>query len=88
MEPRERYQRDPHFFALVNMLRAQIERAQLTPTEIREAAMLAQIMYEETNVRRMWIFPPGSGEGPGAYANEYGSLAQDLAGTPRTEKTP
>jgi hypothetical protein len=48
---RSRYQNDPSFSRLVDMMRACIENAQFTPTEIREAAMLAQIMYEETHVR-------------------------------------
>jgi hypothetical protein len=54
MEPmkiRERYMNDTHFHALVTMMMSEIERARFTPTEIREAAMLAQIMYEETNPR-------------------------------------
>lgn len=46
LTPRERYLRDPMFHALVNQLRAAIQRADYTPTEIREAAMLAAIMFE------------------------------------------
>lgn len=53
MKVRERYHTDPNFNLLVDMMRACIERAEFTPTEIREAAMLAQIMYEETHVRPM-----------------------------------
>lgn len=51
MTVKERYQQDPYFHQLVKMLRNCIEQAQFTPTEIREAAMLAQILYEETHVR-------------------------------------
>ena len=50
---RERYHNDPNFNRLVDMMRSAIESAEFTPTEIREAAMLAQIMYEETHVRPM-----------------------------------
>ena len=49
---RSRYHRDPMFHHLVNSLFVQIREARYTPTEIREAAMLAQIMYEETNISR------------------------------------
>lgn len=53
MRIRERYHNDPVFHQLVDMIRAVIEDGTTTPTEIREAAMLAQIMYEETHVRPM-----------------------------------
>ena len=46
---RARYEQDPFFHQLVDMLHSQIVEARFTPTEIREAAMLAQIMYEELN---------------------------------------
>lgn len=48
---RDRYANDPMFRHLVDMMQACIHRAEFTPTEIREAAMLAQIMYEETHIR-------------------------------------
>lgn len=49
--PTERYKTDIVFRHLVDIFSAAIERAEYTPTEIREAAMLAQIMYEETHLR-------------------------------------
>lgn len=51
----ERYRNDATFRALVDMMRAAIERAEFTPSEIREAAMLAQILYEETNLRPRFV---------------------------------
>lgn len=36
-----RFANDPHFHALVTMLEQQIETLQLSPSEIREAAMFA-----------------------------------------------
>lgn len=47
----ERYRNDPLFHALVNVLIQHIEEMKLTPTEIREACILAQIKYESTHVR-------------------------------------
>ena len=47
----ERYLNDPAFHQLVDMMLATIRQGQFTPTEIREAAMLAQIRFEETNLR-------------------------------------
>lgn len=57
MSPRERYQNDVAFRTLVDMLYIAVERAEFTPTEIREAAMLAQIKYEEIRPRA-WIHDP------------------------------
>jgi hypothetical protein len=53
MPPRERYERDPWFHALVDALHHHIREARFTPTEIREAAMLAQIFYEERHPRHV-----------------------------------
>jgi hypothetical protein len=50
MSPRERYQNDPLFHALVNALYAEITKGDFTPTEIRQAALLAHIKYNETHV--------------------------------------
>jgi hypothetical protein len=51
LKMRERYEHDPAFRSLVDIIRAEIERGQYTPTEIREAAMLAQVIYEDTHIR-------------------------------------
>lgn len=47
MSAEERYHRDPLFHELVESLYAAIDNLQLTPTEIREAAMLAMLKYEQ-----------------------------------------
>lgn len=44
--PQERYNRDPLFHRLVDTLEALIVDANMTPTEIRECAMLACIHHE------------------------------------------
>lgn len=49
----ERYQTDPTFRQLVDMLYSSIDHAQFTPSEVREAAMLAHILYEERRIRPM-----------------------------------
>jgi len=51
MTPDERYRTDRMFQHLVDSLYCQIREARYTPTEIREAAMLAQIHYENLNPR-------------------------------------
>ena len=48
----ERYKNDPYFRTLVDTLVAQIEQMQTTPTEIREAAMFAQFIYETRHPER------------------------------------
>jgi hypothetical protein len=47
----QRYRSDAMFRNLVDMLYAGIDHAQLSPSEIREAAMLAHILYEERHLR-------------------------------------
>jgi hypothetical protein len=51
LSPRDRYLTDAVFHHLVDTLVAAVEAAQVTPSEIREAAMLAQILYEERHPR-------------------------------------
>lgn len=46
MTPEERYDRDPMFNSLVTVMEHYIERMELTPTEMREAAVLACYRYE------------------------------------------
>jgi hypothetical protein len=46
MTPEERYRRDPKFHSLVDTIRSLIRDMKFTPTEIREAAMLAQYLHE------------------------------------------
>ena len=53
----ERYQTNPAFHALVDMLMSAIEGAQFTPSELREAATLACTMYEMTHIRRVYPSP-------------------------------
>lgn len=51
MLTRDRYYNDSAFKVLVDQLVYLIERGQFTPTETREAAMLAQVIYEERNIK-------------------------------------
>jgi hypothetical protein len=52
MTPEERYERDPMFHSLVNALRFHIKKMELTPTEVREAAVLACYFHEMEEVPR------------------------------------
>ena len=54
MTPEERYLRDTTFKILVDSLEAQIHQANYTPTELREAAILAAIHYEERQPARLF----------------------------------
>lgn len=55
--PREKYMNDPEYHSLVQVLESFIERAQFTPSELREAAVLACINYEMRHVMPMRIGP-------------------------------
>lgn len=53
--PVDRYHTDPHFRRIVDSLYMLFDDAQFTPTEIREAAMLAQIKYEELRLKPLLL---------------------------------
>lgn len=53
--PREKYNNDPAYHQLVTMLENFIDMAQFSPSEIREAAMMACINYEMRHIRRVFI---------------------------------
>ena len=55
LTPEDRYNSDPQFRVLVDMLHNAIRNAQYTPTEIREDAMLAAIHHDMTTVRSPFI---------------------------------
>ena len=55
--PREKYQNDPEYNHLVNTLEQLIEQARFTPSELREACILASINYEMRHVRERTIDP-------------------------------
>jgi hypothetical protein len=51
MNIRDRYDNDPAFRQLVDLMTIEIERGIFTLTEIREAAMCAQINFEARHPR-------------------------------------
>lgn len=53
--PRDKYYNDPNFKSLVDMMCAYICNCDFTPSEMRQAAVLASIKYEETNIDRVYI---------------------------------
>lgn len=50
-DARDRYLQDPQFKQLVDMMTAHILQANYTPSEMRAAAVLASIKYEEIQFR-------------------------------------
>jgi hypothetical protein len=46
--PEDRYDRDPQFKALVDILGALIRQARFTPTELKEAVKLAELRCRKT----------------------------------------
>lgn len=55
--PMDRYRNDPQFHNLVCMMLAHIMRCDFTPSEMREAAMIACIQYEQTRLFKQHIIP-------------------------------
>lgn len=55
---REKYLNDTDFHTLVDMMVYHIEIANYTPSEMRQAAILASIIYEEMRINpRSYILP-------------------------------
>ena len=48
-DPRYRYNTDPLFRTMVDAFRVQIRKANMTPSELREAVLLAAILESEQN---------------------------------------
>jgi hypothetical protein len=55
--PREKYINDPEYHHLVKTLEHMIESAYFTPSELREACVLASINYEMRHIREQNIDP-------------------------------
>lgn len=55
MTAEERYRHDPVFHQLVDAVYAAIVEKKYTPSEVRDAAMLAALKYEMTHVRSLWL---------------------------------
>lgn len=53
--PREKYLNDPSYANLVNTLVGFINDCHYTPSEIREASILASILYEENRINKTCI---------------------------------
>ena len=51
--PRKRYLNDPRFRALVDMMGVYMHASSFTPYEIRAAAILASMLSEEQQIRRL-----------------------------------
>jgi hypothetical protein len=52
---RDRYLNDPTYRRVVDMMEHLLHQAQITPSEMREAAVLASINYESHNIRRYHV---------------------------------
>ena len=55
--PKEKYMNDPEYHHLVSTLEGLIVQARFTPSELREACLLASINYEMRHVRDHQIDP-------------------------------
>lgn len=59
---REAYRHDPQYRSLVEVLMHQIITLNMSPSEIREAAMFACILLEERSMSPLTMFRPNSDE--------------------------
>jgi hypothetical protein len=56
LTPADRYQRDPVFRSIVDVLEQLLHKGDYTPTELREAAILAATIHENHTIRR-YVYP-------------------------------
>ena len=55
LSPEERYARDQNFRTFTDMIEHFVHRAELTPSEVREATVLACIHYEMRRLRDIYV---------------------------------
>ncbi len=55
--PQQKYENDPHYHALVDMLQSMIHEARFTPSELREACIYAATRYEMFRTDTRYPFP-------------------------------
>ena len=80
-----RYRDDPTFHAMVDMMTSVIAKLEMTPVEVREAAIYACIRYEHLNMREICRYARGGPVPPAVEADMRRELdlcqerARDLA---------
>ena len=57
LTPNEAYQYDPTFRRVVDLMCAYLSEYQITPSELRQAAILAATMHEDRRIRPLFISP-------------------------------
>ena len=62
LTPEQRYGRDVEFHTLVDTIYSLIEQSQFTPTELREAVILACTMYEMRHCKSIFFVPQNEEE--------------------------
>lgn len=62
LSPEERYRRDRDFAYLVDCMTAMVDRCHYTPTELREAALLAATMHWDRTPRVFYVDAEGQVE--------------------------
>ena len=53
--PRDKYQNDSYYRNLVDVMISYIQKCDFTPSELREATLLASILYEEQRMPKIMI---------------------------------
>ena len=64
-----RYRDDPTFHAMVDMMTSVIAKLEMTPVEVREAAIYACIRYEHLNMREICRYARGGPVPPAVEAD-------------------
>ncbi len=57
MTPKDKYRNDVYYHNLVDVMISYIQKCNYTPSELREAALLASIIYEEQRMPKRMLIP-------------------------------
>ena len=74
--PRDKYMRDPMYRQLVDFMVKAIDHYKYSPSEMREAAIFACILYEERNIRS-WVNVDADLEDALILIHDYGRGERD-----------
>jgi hypothetical protein len=85
LTPNEAYQYDPTFRRVVELMQAYLSEYEITPAELRQAAILAATMHADRCIKPLYIAKPKSWEGMQVFIDEAKDIPPAMFGVPVTD---
>jgi hypothetical protein len=85
LTPNEAYQYDPTFRRVVDLMCAYLSEYEITPAELRQAAILAATMHADRCIKPLYIAKPKSWEGMQVFIDEAKDIPPAMFGVPVTD---